>query len=115
MSNIGIRLIATAVVAVVTLAAFGIREHVLNRRDRALISAEFPRGTDRATVVTALGEPDQEFVGEAMRNYSLGHKCHDISTRVLKYFPPRDSGAYCEVYLDQSDRVVCVEHGFIAR
>ncbi|HEX3067591.1 MAG TPA: hypothetical protein VHX14_03375 [Thermoanaerobaculia bacterium] len=117
MSNAQARISATSIVALAVIIAFFCYQSYVSKREHLLFSTEFRAGTPRTQVVKVLGRPDQEFTGNEMRKYAAPTDpvCLKAAAATLRYSPPTSNGgAYCEVFLDSGNRVVCVQHGLIA-
>ena len=117
MSKTQIRIVAAVAVLAAILGGLLVYRGYVERRESLLFGVEFAVGTPRVQVVAKLGNPDQELVGAELKKYSAfsRRECLGAATKLLRYFlHSQGGGAYCEVYFNAEDRVVCVERGFIA-
>ena len=116
MSKTQARIVATSIVASAVIITFFGYQRYVSKREHLLFDTDFRAGAPRAQVVRVLGKPDQEFTGDEMRQYAAPPDpvCLKAASTALRYSPPTSSGgAYCEVFLDSANKVVCVQHGLI--
>jgi hypothetical protein len=114
MSRLHIRLLAGAIVAFLVVGGLMIKCYIDRERTAVIERSDFATGVAKADVINRLGQPVQELSGAELARRAA-HSCAPRAASMLGYSAvDSDGGPYIDIYFDDRDHVLCVEHGLVA-